>query len=97
MSRFAHLIQPDQGQDSRTITLVTKAGFEDWMKVLTERERTAALLSGFSGNSGDIAILPGDKPGEWSAAVGIDEKRSVWDLAPAAQKLPNEYPIRHLD
>ena len=88
MSRFAHLIQPDQGQDARTITLVTKAGFEDWMKVLTERERTAALLSGFSGNSGDIAILPGDKPGEWSAAVGIDEKRSVWDLAPAAQKLP---------
>ncbi len=88
MSRFAHLIQPDQGQDARTITLVSKASFEDWMKTLPERERTAALLSGFAGKAGDIAILPGDKPGDWSAAVGIDDKRSVWDLAAAAQKLP---------
>lgn len=88
MSRFAHLIQPDQGQDARIITLVSKASFEDWMKTLPERERTAALLSGFAGKAGDIAILPGDKPGDWSAAVGIDDKRSVWDLAAAAQKLP---------
>ena len=88
MSRFAHLIQPDQGQDARTITLVSKASFEHWMKTLPERERTATLLSGFAGKAGDIVILPGDKPGDWSAAVGIDDKRSVWDLAAAAQKLP---------
>lgn len=88
MSRFAHLIQPDQGQDARTITLVTKAGFEDWMKSLPERERTAALVGGFKGKPGDLAILSGDKPGEWSVALGVGDTRSVWDLAPAAQKLP---------
>lgn len=88
MSRFAHLIQPDQGQDARTITLVTKAGFEDWMKGLPERERTTALVSGFTAKAGELAVLPGDKPGEWSVALGVSEKRTVWDFAPAAQKLP---------
>lgn len=88
MSRFAHLIQPDQGQDARTITLVSKAGFEDWMKSLPERERTAALVGGFKGKLGDLVVLSGDKPGEWSVALGIGDKRNVWDLAPAAQKLP---------
>ena len=88
MSRFAHLIQPDQGQDARTITYVTKAGFEDWIKRLPERERTAVLVAGFSGKPGETVILPGDKPGDWSAALGMSDKRTVWDLAPAAQKLP---------
>lgn len=88
MSRFAHLIQPDQGQDARTITLVTKSGFEDWMKALPERERTAALVGGFKAKPGDLTILHGDKPGEWSVALGIGDTRTVWDLAPAAQKLP---------
>lgn len=88
MSRFAHLIQPDQGQDARTITLVAKAGFEAWMKGLPERERTAALVGGFKAKPGDLIVLPGDKPGEWSVALGIGDSRNIWDLAPAAQKLP---------
>lgn len=88
MSRFAHLIQPDQGQDARTISLVSKTGFEAWMKSLPERERTAALVGGFKGKPGDVVILHGDKPGEWNVALGIGDTRTVWDLAPAAQKLP---------
>lgn len=88
MSRFAHLIQPDQGQDARTITYVTKPGFEDWIKRLPERERTAVLVAGFSGKPGETVILPGDKPGDWSAALGVPDKKTVWDLAPAAQRLP---------
>lgn len=88
MSRFAHLIQPDQGQDARTITLVTKSDFENWMMAQPERERTALSVSGFKGKTGDFAILPGDKPGDWNAVAGIGKERSVWDLAPAAQRLP---------
>lgn len=88
MSRFAHLVQPDQGQEARTITLVTKDGFEDWLRALPERERAAVAAAGFEAKPGELAILPGDKPGEWSAALGIKSQRSVWDLAPAAQKLP---------
>lgn len=34
MSRFAHLIQPDQGQDARAISLVRKARFDEWMTSL---------------------------------------------------------------
>ncbi len=81
MSRFAHLIQPDQGQDARSIALVTKAGRDAWLKSLPERERAVALAAKFSAG-------PGDKPGEWSAALGVSATRSIWDLAPAAQKLP---------
>lgn len=88
MSRFAHLIQPDQGQEARSITLVTKGDFENWMMAQPERERTAISVSGFKGKPSEFAILPGDKPGEWSAVVGIGKERSVWDLAPAAQRLP---------
>lgn len=88
MSRFAHLIQPDQGQDARTIKLVSEAGFDDWLKALPERERTTVLISGFTGKPGEVVMLSGDKSGEWSAALGVADKRSVWDIAPAAQKLP---------
>lgn len=88
MSRFAHLIQPDQGQEARSIALVTKAGRDEWLKSLPERERAAAQAAKFAAAPGDLVILPGDKPGDWSAALGIADARSVWDLAPAAQKLP---------
>jgi leucyl aminopeptidase len=88
MSRFAHLIQPDQGQDARDIQLVSKPALEDWLKSLPERARTAALADRFSGAPGDYVILPGDKPGDWSAAFGTGNDQSLWDLAAAAKALP---------
>ncbi len=88
MSRFAHLIQPDQGQDARAISLVRKARFDEWMTSLPERERTAIQATGFKGSAGELAILPGDKPGEWSVALGVGKEASLWELAPAAQRLP---------
>lgn len=88
MSRFAHLIQPDQGQEARELTLVSKLHLEDWLKSLPERARTAALADRFSGAPGDYVILPGDKPGDWSAAFGTGEKPDLWDLAAAPKALP---------
>ena len=88
MNRFGHLLQPDQGQDARSIHLISKADLSDWLKTLPERARTALEVARFSGKTGELAILPGDKPNEWSAVLGIGERRTLWDLAPAAQKLP---------
>ena len=88
MSRFAHLIQPDQGQPAIAITLVTKEGLEDWLKSLPERERTAAQAARYSAKPGEVILLPGDKPSDWSAAIGMGPMLGVWDLAAAAQKLP---------
>lgn len=88
MSRFAHLIQPDQGQPAIAITLVTKEGLEGWLKSLPERERTAAQAARYSAKPGEVILLPGDKPSDWSAAIGMGPMLGVWDLAAAAQKLP---------
>lgn len=88
MSRFAHLIQPDQGQPAVAITLVTKEGLEDWLKSLPERERTAAQAARYSAKPGEVILLPGDKPSDWSAAIGMGAMLGVWDLAAAVQKLP---------
>ncbi len=88
MSRFAHLLQPDQGQEARSIMLVSKSGLEDWLKSLPERARAAVLADRFTGAPGDYVILPGDRPGEWSAAFGTAPKPGIWDLAAAAKALP---------
>lgn len=88
MSRFAHLIQPDQGQEAHVITLVRKDQFEAWLSSLPERERISVQAAGFTGGSGEFTLLPGDKPSEWGAALGIGKTPSLWDLAPAAQRLP---------
>jgi leucyl aminopeptidase len=88
MSRFAHLFQPDHGQEARAILPVHKAELESWLKSLPERERTAVLAADFGGKPGELVILPGDKPSDWAAALGVPETLGVWDLAKAAQSLP---------
>ena len=88
MSRFAHLLQPDQGQDARTIVPVRKDGLEDWLTSLPERARTAARAADFGAKPGDVLILPADKPSDWTVALGVPDQLGVWDLAKAAQNLP---------
>lgn len=101
MSRFAHLLQPDQGQDARTIIPVRKDGVEDWLKSLPERARSAARAAEFGAKLGELLILPADKPSEWTVALGVPDQLGVWDLAKAAENLPEgvyrlaDMPIGH--
>ena len=88
MNRFSHLIQPDQGQEARDIHLIAKHELVDWVGTLPERARVALQAARFAANPGEIAILPGDKPDDWAAVLGIGKRRTAWDLASAAQKLP---------
>ena len=39
MFDYSDLIQPDKGQDARTIHLVDKASYDDWLKGRSARER----------------------------------------------------------
>jgi leucyl aminopeptidase len=52
--------------------------------------RTAIKAQKFEGSANDIAILPGDKPGEWSVVAGVSDAAlpGVWHLAKAADSLP---------
>ena len=52
--------------------------------------RTAVKAQKFEGGANDIAILPADKPGEWSVAAGVTDVSApgLWHLAKLADSLP---------
>jgi len=88
MSDLSQLIQPDRGQKAIAIHLVSKAGFEAWIKGLSAGQRAALKAQKFEGGAGQLGIVPdGD---DWFAAVGVNdpEALSSWCLAKAAEDLP---------
>jgi leucyl aminopeptidase len=90
MTRYDELIQPDNGQAAVSLQIVDKAGFAEWLAAQSDAVRASVRAQKFEGGANDIAILPGDKPGEWSAVAGVADaaKLGVWNLAKAADSLP---------
>ena len=88
MTDFASLIAADRGQPARSLTLVAKSGFADWLKAQPPRARIAIEAARFEGKPDTLVTLPGDGVEEWSAAIGIDPAGGPWTLANAATKLP---------
>ena len=90
MTDVSRLLQPDRGQPATSLLLVDKGGFEAWLKASSERVRHAAKAQDFRGEGSQIAILPGERAEEWSAAVAVTNvaEAGVWCLAKAAEQLP---------
>ena len=90
MTAFADLVQPDRGQPARQLQAVDKTGHEEWLKALPPRAKAAAAAQRFAGKAGEMVILPGDNPDDWSVAVGVDSSKALgpWCLAKAAEALP---------
>lgn len=88
--RYDTLIQPDNQQAATLIHVTDKGRFESWLALQSDAARTAIKAQKFEGNTNDIAILPGDKPGEWSVVAGVSDMAvpGVWHLAKAAESLP---------
>jgi len=88
--RYDNLIQPDNAQAATPIHVTDKACFETWLAQQSDAARTAIKAQKFEGNANDLAILPGDKPGEWSVVAGVSDMAvpGVWHLAKAAESLP---------
>ncbi len=88
--RYDELIQPDNGQPATLIHIIDKSGFAGWLAAQTDAVRTAAKAQKFEGSANDIAILPGDKPGEWAVVAGVADAATmaVWNLARVADSLP---------
>lgn len=88
--RYDDLIQPDNGQPAIPIQLIEKKDFETWIAAQPDAVRTATKAQKFDGSTGDIAILPGEKPGEWSVVAGVADTRkmALWSLAKLADSLP---------
>ena len=88
MIDFQALLQPDQGQSARSIAVITKSGFDDWFKGLSERARAVVLAAQFKGKAGELAIIPGEATDDWSVAIGAADTPGIWDLAGAVGRLP---------
>ena len=89
MADLSTLLQPDKGQPARSLPLVDKKGFEEWLKGQPERVRQAVGAQGFRAEGYQLAILPGDKA-DWSAVLGVADagELSPWCLSKAAEALP---------
>ncbi len=88
MTDFSALLVPDRGQPAHVLQLVTADGFANWLNDRPERARAAVAAARFQGKAGQFALLPGDKPAEWGAALGVPAALGVWDLAAAVGHLP---------
>ena len=88
--RYDNLIQPDNEQAATLIHITDKGRFETWLALQSDAARTAIKAQKFDGNANDIAIMPGDKPGDWSVVAGVSDAAvpGVWHLAKAADSLP---------
>ncbi|MEA3000064.1 MAG: leucyl aminopeptidase [Sphingomonadales bacterium] len=90
MPDLSSLLQPDKGEPATLLRLVDKKGFEAWLKGQPARLRHAAIAQGFKAEGYQLAILPGERAEDWSAALGVAnvDELSPWCLAKAAESLP---------
>jgi leucyl aminopeptidase len=90
VNSFNELLQANRGQPARPLVFVDAAGFDDWLKALPPRARSAATAQRFKAKAGELAILAGDAAEDWAAAIGVDkaEELGPWSLAKAAEALP---------
>jgi leucyl aminopeptidase len=84
------MIQPDKGQSARIIHLVGEAGYDEWLKTRTPRERAALAAARFKPSPYAFALLPGDDPEQWAVVSGLGSGTVLtsWGLATLAEKLP---------
>jgi leucyl aminopeptidase len=85
---FASYLLPDKGQPARSIEIIAKGGFDDWLNSQPERVRSQVSANRFVGKPGQSVILPGDTGEDWSLVVGAPDNPNVWDLASVAGRLP---------
>jgi leucyl aminopeptidase len=88
MTDFASLLVADLGQAARTIHLVDKDGFADWLKKRPAEDRALLEAQRFDGKTpGAFSILPRGGDFEVVAAVKDAGALGPWCLAALAAKL----------
>ena len=90
MTDFASLLLPDRGQPAHPIHLVDKATFESWLGIQPQRHRVAVEAQRLRPTGYASAILPGERPGDWSVVTVVAnvDDLSPWCLARLAETLP---------
>lgn len=88
MTDFNALLVADRGQDARTITIIEKAGFADWLAAQPDRTRMIVSSNRFEAKPAEMLILPGETVDGWTVIAGAARHPGVWDLAGVAARLP---------
>ena len=89
MTDFASLLVADRGQPARTIHIVDKKGFGEWLKRRPAEDRALLDAHRFDGKQGfAYAILPRGSDFEVVSAVKDAANLSSWCLAKLAESLP---------
>ena len=89
MTDFASLLVPDRGQKARTIHLIDKTGFGDWMKSRNAEDRAIIEAHRFDAKIGYAhVILPRGGDFEIVSAVANASALSPWCLARLGEVLP---------
>jgi len=90
MTDPADLVRPDAGQNAHLIHLIDAKTHDDWLASQPERHRAVLTAQGFKPTAFAHAILPGEKPDDWSVVTGVADvgALSSWCLA----KLPDVLP-----
>ncbi|MEO6581395.1 MAG: leucyl aminopeptidase family protein [Sphingomicrobium sp.] len=89
MTDFAPLLVPDRGQKARSIHLVDKSSFVDWVKSRTADDRSLIEAHRFDGKTAYAhVILPGDGDVEVVSTVANVSALSPWCLAKLGEVLP---------
>ena len=89
MTDYASILIPDQGQPARSIRIVAKGGFDDWLNSQPDRVRAIVKANSFAAKSGQSLIIEGEAGEDWSLVVGAPESAGAWDLASVATRLPD--------
>jgi leucyl aminopeptidase len=89
MTDFSSLLVADRAQPARTIHLVDKDSFAEWLKKRPAEDRALLEAQRFDGKSASsFSILPRGGEFEVVAAVKDAGELSPWCLAALAEKLP---------
>lgn len=89
MTDFSSLIAPDKGQPARFIDVVHPDHYAAWLSRQPARVRAVLAAQKITGKAGNRAILPGDKPDDWSALLVCNEElSSPWRIASQCEVLP---------
>jgi leucyl aminopeptidase len=90
MNDLETLLQPDRGEPATALHLVDAKTFEPWLSGQSERIRQIVHAQGFKGEGYELAVLPGERAGHWSALLGVADVAALspWCLAKAAESLP---------
>src|SRR5262245_19921697 len=72
------------------LVAVSKAGLPAWREAAPEHERDWVAATGFTGEAGKLALVPGKKGRFGRVLVGVDDSAaSMWAFAGLSETLPD--------